>query len=89
MIFMATFIIQDHKYSQDFERLKLYDVIPENINFSVNGLAWPSQDIYCVHVKSDDVNRTDLHEQCHIVVHHDHDHFCKSNEGDEGNHDKM
>ncbi len=68
---------QRDKFNLALDKLKLYDVVPENINFTVNGLAWASKKIYCVHMDSSDINRTDIHEQCHIVVGSDPQHFCE------------
>ena len=68
---------QREYYYQALDALKLYEIVPNKINFSIDGLAWSNKNIYCVHMSSDDIERTDLHEQCHIVVYNYPGHFCK------------
>ena len=57
---------------------QIYEGIPQNTSWGVNGLYWSDKGYYCVNViDNDNVTRTEVHEQCHALIHNNRKHMCE------------
>lgn len=66
-------------YQDRLESYQLYDGVPKDVNWGINGLYWEDRDYYCVWVKDrniSEIEETDKHEYCHHLVQEDYNHFC-------------
>ena len=78
ILLISFLIIEEHRRSTAF--LKDISTIKSdhNVLYSLQGRYF-AEGFYCVRTDSffGNVNKTDVHEQCHALVHKDKDHFCR------------